>query len=71
MVGQARIPAGCIHNSIKAGAGGGGITEVIVEPVGHVCDAGVGIAVFVAEATVSTDLEANMIDAIKNGIDKI
>ena len=71
MGGQAPIPAGGIHNSIKARASGGGITEVIVEPVGHVCDTGVGITVFVAEATVSTNLEADVINPIKHSIDKI
>ena len=70
-ISETGIPAGRIHNSIQAGAGCGGITKVIVEPIRHVRHAGVGIAVFVSEASIGSHNETDVEDAIENCIDQV
>ena len=71
MGGQSRVPAGGVHDAIQAGAGGGGVAEVIVKPIRHIRDEGVGIAIFVLKATVSPYLKADMVNAVEDCVDEI
>ena len=70
-LGEAGIKAHPIGEPIETAARGGGISVVIGDPFGHIADLGVGVAIFIHKATINCDVEADVIDAIKDGVDGV
>ena len=71
LLGKAGIQPDPIHQAIETAAGGGGIAVVIGDPFGHIADAGIGVAVLVLETPVGVDREADVIDAVIDGVDGV
>ena len=69
--GEAGIEADPIDHAIKTGAGGGGIAGVVADPCRHIAHQRVGIAVFVFEAAIAIDGEAQVIDAVVDRVDGV
>ena len=69
--GEAGIEAHPVDHAIEAAAGGGGIAVVEADPFGYIAHQRVGVAVFILEATIVVDGEADVIDAVVDGVDGV
>ena len=70
-LGEARIKPHPIGEPIEAGSGGGGITVEIGDPFGHITHLGVGVTVLINKTTINSEVKADVIDAIKDGVDGV
>ena len=69
--GQPRISHDRVHDAIQAGVGAGQIGFEGGEPAGHIAEQGVVVAVLIGEAcAVGADREAEVIQAVLNGVDQ-